>query len=191
MHFLNKHKLLFYQFNYDNYITLFDIIGLLKDFMNEISIKKLNKTCLTELALLMSWRSNPLIYNWFLLQNEPLKWENHNHFVLAGIHRLDYLVYLNGRPIGHVAVSKTDCKYPEISIMIGEITLWGKGFSSIILKKFLELLISEGFSNFSAKISDSNLNSINLFKKSGFIYLGEVPDVENWSVYLYHKNLNI
>jgi L-amino acid N-acyltransferase YncA len=52
--------------------------------------------------------------------------------------------------------------------MIGETTLWGKGLSKLILQRFIDMLISKGFNIFSARISDSNYISINLFIGMGF-----------------------
>lgn len=147
----------------------------------------LNKSNLIELALLMSWRSNPDIYKFFLLQKGPLNWSNHYKFITDGINRLDYLVYIEDRPVGHVALSKIDQDYPEISIMLGETTLWGKGYSTIILDNFLQLLRELGYQKFSAIISNLNPSSIKLFQNMGFIKSEVLKENPEWNVYLLNK----
>ena len=67
--------------------------------------------------------------------------------------------------------------------MIGETTLWGKGLSKLILQKFIDLLISKGFNKFSARISDSNYSSINLFIGMGFKNSGKLVNHSDWSNY--------
>lgn len=153
--------------------------------MSQIKIQKLNKNSFLELALLMSWRSNPLIYRWFLLQDKPLEWQNHLSFLNSEEHRDDYMVYLDERPIGHVSLSKKNLLYPEISIMIGEISLWGRGFSNTILRNFLEILHNQGYTKLSARISNDNVSSIKLFNRNGFYYVDSLVDLSDWSLYHY------
>lgn len=149
----------------------------------------LNRSDLTQIALLMSWRSNPDIYKFFLLQKGPLNWTNHYKFITDGINRLDYLVYIQDRPVGHVALSKIDHDYPEVSIMLGETTLWGKGYSTIILDKFLALLKELGYQKFSAIISNLNVSSIKLFQNMGFIKSEALKDNSKWKIYLLDTKL--
>lgn len=157
--------------------------------MTGIEIINLNKDSLIELSLLMAWRSNPLIYKWFLSQTNHLIWEIHYQFLTSVKNRYDYLVYLNGRPIGHVALSNTEQIYPEISIMIGETSLWGKGISYNVLSAFLIMLKELGFDKLSARISDDNISSIKLFNRSGFYLVGSLPNITNWSLYYYDSSL--
>jgi len=148
-----------------------------------IIINEIDKENLIQLSLLLSWRSNPLIYSHFLEQTEPLVWEHHLKFISNTKDRLDYLVFIDLRPVGHLAISNVSNEFPEISIMIGEITLWGKGLSKLILKKFIDMLISKGFTKFSARISDSNYSSINLFTGMGFENSGKLANHSDWSYY--------
>lgn len=144
----------------------------------------LNKSNSIELALLMSWRSNPDIYKFFLLQKCPLNWTNRHKFITDGINRLDYLVFIQDRPVGHVALSKIDHDYPEVSIMLGDPTLWGKGYSTIILDSFLQLLRESGYHKFSAIISNLNLSSIKMFQNMGFIKSEVLKGNSEWNIYL-------
>jgi RimJ/RimL family protein N-acetyltransferase len=149
-----------------------------------IVLSEINKADLTQLALLMSWRSNPLIFSNFLNQVSPLEWSDHYNFINASKDRIDYLVYMKDRPIGHVAVSNIRGEFPEISIMIGETTLWGKGISKYILEIFINLLVNKGFYKFSSRISNNNLSSIRLFLGRGFRKVSKLDGFPNWSLYV-------
>lgn len=155
----------------------------------DLNILPINKSDLTELALLMSWRSNPDIYGFFLQQKSPLIWENHYFFITESKNRMDFIIYLQKRPVGHIALSDLESEFPEVSIMLGETTLWGKGLSNIILRKFLQLQISNGYSKFSAKISNSNISSIKLFQKNGFNYSRPLEINLDWGLYLFHNTI--
>ena len=150
--------------------------------MNVI-INEIDKGNLIELSLLLSWRSNPLIYSHFLEQTGPLVWDDHFKFISNKKDRIDYLVFMDLRPVGHLAISNISSEFPEISIMIGETTLWGKGHSKLILKKFIDMMISKGFTKFSARVSDSNFSSINLFTGMGFKNSGKLVNHSDWSYY--------
>lgn len=149
----------------------------------KFNIVKIDKSNLTELSLLMAWRSNPEIYKFFLVQQGPLSWDNHYKFITESINRLDFLVYFQNRPVGHVALSNIDHNYPEVSIMLGETTLWGKGYSTMIMKSFLQLLKSIGYYRFSAIISNLNTSSIRLFVKLGFVRTKTSEVNSLWGVY--------
>lgn len=155
-----------------------------------IEINELNKTDFTQLSLLLSWRSNPLIFKNFLIQSSALEWNTHYQFIIDAADRIDYLVYFEKRPIGHLAISKLSMEYSEISIMIGETTLWGKGLSKQILERFIELLNERGFSKFSATILNENLSSIRLFKGIGFKFYSELPNNKKWSIYVIDSKKN-
>ena len=149
-----------------------------------IKILPINKSNLIELALLMAWRSNPEVFKFFKLQNGPLIWNDHYKFITESSDRLDYLVYIDNRPIGHLALSSILSEYPEISILLGETTLWGKGLSTLILNEFIKLLRLNDYKKYSARISSFNLASIRLFEKIGFIYYRPIELESNWGIYL-------
>jgi len=149
-----------------------------------IIINEIDKEDLIQLSLLLSWRSNPLIYNYFLEQTGPLLWDDHLKFISNAKDRFDYLVFIDHRPVGHLSISNISNEFPEISIMIGETTLWGKGLSKLILQKFIDMLISKGFNKFSARISDSNYSSIKLFIGMGFKNIGKLVNHSDWSYYI-------
>ena len=151
----------------------------------DIKFVPLNKSDFVVLALLMSWRSNPDIYKYFLLQKSPLNWTEHYKFLIEAENRMDFIVYFQMRPIGHVAISGTDLEFPELSIMIGETTLWGKGIASFILAEFLAYLHERDFTKFSARISNTNYGSIKIFQKAGFTKIDNVENMLGWDLYLF------
>jgi len=157
--------------------------------LTDFNITLIDKSNFTQVALLMSWRSNPDIYKYFFLQNKALIWEDHLDFINKSYDRVDYFVFFEDRPIGHIALSRIEEMYPEISIMIGETTLWGKGYSKHILNKFLENHFEKGFSKFSARISNHNTSSIRLFTNAGFVYQGQSEDNKEWGYYYFDSNL--
>ena len=154
----------------------------------KIRILPLNKANLTELALLLSWRSNPEVFKFFKHQKAALIWNDHYSFITNSKDRLDYLVYLDDRPVGHLALSNILSEYPEISIMLGETTLWGKGLSSTILSEFLKFLRLNNYKKYSARISNVNIASIRLFEKLGFKYDCPVESEPNWGIYLFNSS---
>lgn len=122
-----------------------------------------------DLELIMAWRSNPLIFNSFRLQNKPLIWEEHLLFWKNKKNRLDYLIIFEGRKIGCVALVGTHEPVPEISIFVGEVSLWGKGIAKNVLNSFIEFLSSIGFRELKARINSINQPSLRLFLRQGFI----------------------
>ena len=122
----------------------------------------------SDLELLLAWRSNPLIYDNFLLQDNPLMWDSHYDFWISKTHRYDYIVYYQNRRIGHVSISKTNTELPEIGIMIGEIGLWGRGLGEEIIYSTLKLNIFKRYIVLVANIKKSNIRSLKLFEKVGF-----------------------
>ena len=154
----------------------------------EFNFIALNVEDMTELALLMSWRLNPDIYRYFLLHNKPLIWEEHLRFISESKNRLDYFFWYQSRPIGHIALSNLDSDYPEISILIGETNLWGKGLSNNVLAEFIKLQFTNGFNKLSARISNHNVSSIRLFQNNGFVYNGALVGEPDWSLFIYDIN---
>jgi RimJ/RimL family protein N-acetyltransferase len=148
-----------------------------------IDFQPINISNNVELALILSWRSNPLIYGFFLHQNGPLFWQEHHNFWINRFNREDYFIIFLDRPIGHIALSKMNTEYPEISILIGETTLWGKGIATEVLSGFIEKMKNNGLRNLSAVIRDDNFASIRLFEKNGFIFEKKLVNISEWSLY--------
>lgn len=149
-----------------------------------IRFKIINPNDLFELALILSWRSNPTIYKLFFEQSAPLYWEDHLKFWIQKTNREDYFILHFKRPIGHIAISRLDSEFPEISILIGETTLWGKGLASKILSEFINIYSNKGLKNYSAVISKDNLASIKVFEKCGFLREDKPQVNSDWLLYI-------
>jgi len=149
-----------------------------------LNINLIEVNPVSDLELLLAWRSNPLIYENFLLQDSPLIWETHYDFWVSKTHRVDYMIFYQNRRVGHVAISKTNTEFPEIGIMIGEIGLWGRGLGAEILSMTLKLDFLKNYIGLIAKIKKSNLRSVKLFEKNGFVCdLDYISNGDTWGTY--------
>ena len=128
-----------------------------------------------DLPLIMAWRSNPLVYQGFYLQNGPLVWENHvKWFRSRGLEWRIFIVLFEGRPIGVVNISQLDLPSPEIGYYIGEVSLWGKGLGTEAVRKGLEWLKDYSLTHPNivgvyARVFDHNIASVKLIEKLGFV----------------------
>lgn len=82
--------------------------------------------------------------------------------------RTQYIITLEGNPIGLVAVFIEDM---EASIFgLGVLSnLQGQGFGREILIQLIELLKKQGIDNISLEVDSSNQNAFHLYKKCGFV----------------------
>jgi len=125
------------------------------------SIELRQVTC-DDLELLLAWRSNPRIYEYFFDQDEPLKWEDHVRWFGSRHHnRQDLMILYQGRRVGTVSIDSEG----RVSIFIGEETLWGNGIATQALKRVCDIFDDD---QLEAKIHKENKQSIRLFKKCGF-----------------------
>lgn len=125
-----------------------------------------------DLELLMAWRSNPLIYKFFYIQKEPLKWEEHYSWWMSRENRVDWIILLREnntiRKVGSVNVSQLNTDNPEIGILIGEFFLWGKHIGRHSVSLVLKWLKNIGYKKAHARILENNIRSIKLFESLGF-----------------------
>jgi len=127
----------------------------------------------TDLALIMSWRSNPDIYQGFYSQKAPLVWEEHlrwwesrnkdwHQFIIVLVDDTSF------RDIGVISIGQCDNWNPEIGVFIGEVSLWGKGLAADAIGEALKWLRENGYSQIHTTIKDDNERSIRLVTKLGF-----------------------
>lgn len=140
-----------------------------------------------DLELLMAWRSHPDAYAFFKKQDAPLKWENHYNFWINRVNRNDFFVNYKEnnkwRKVGHISFTRLNTKLPEIGILIGELTLHGKGVGTNIIKLALEWLKDHGYTQAQAVINVTNIPSKKIFEKNGFTLTNE-PTNEVWKQYI-------
>ncbi|MBD3350509.1 MAG: GNAT family N-acetyltransferase [Candidatus Lokiarchaeota archaeon] len=145
-----------------------------------IELQKLKEE---DLELLMSWRSNSEVYRCFYQQDAPLKWNEHYTWWTHRTNREDFIIIYNGefrkRKIGTVNITHLDTDYPEIGILIGEISFWGKGAGKNTLKLALEFIKNKAYKGAQALILDKNQRSQELFKNMGFIRQGKSRNGES------------
>ena len=85
--------------------------------MEEIVFKSVNPN--NDLELILSWRSNPEIYEYFPSQNGPIKWREHLDFWTSRKDCVDLIIHYQERKIGLVSISNIKSKTPEIGLVIG------------------------------------------------------------------------
>jgi RimJ/RimL family protein N-acetyltransferase len=140
---------------------------------NDVSLREAEED---DLELLMAWRSNPMVYQHFTIQNQPLTWEEHLRWWLTRKHRRDWMVLLNDggrvRSVGSANASRLNEQVPEVGLYIGESTLWGKGVGRDALTQVLIRLARDGYSHCWAGIQAGNDRSRRLFERLGFRLVG-------------------
>ncbi len=137
-----------------------------------------------ELELIMAWRSHPEVYRYFFHQDSALKWEEHYQFWTSRKDRIDWMInYTEGgfrRKVGCVSVSNLSTNTPEIGVLIGEITLMGKGVGKTAVGLVVDWLERMEYSQVHAYISKKNIASQRLFSSLGFKFSAEIHDGKEW-----------
>lgn len=134
-----------------------------------VRLRELNEA---DLELLLAWRSNPQVYQYFSSQTGALVWADHFTWWCTRKHRKDWIILLSEnnheRRVGSLNVSRLETGSPEIGLLIGETTLWGQGVASRALRFALTWLKGEKYESAQAKIHPKNVASVRLFEREGF-----------------------
>jgi RimJ/RimL family protein N-acetyltransferase len=143
-----------------------------------------------DLELVMAWRSHPEAYRYFREQQRPLTWQEHWTFWQNRRNREDYIINVQEknkkRKVGNINLSQLNTPQPEIGIIIGELTLYGKGVASQAVKLGLHRLVDLGHVQARVTINRNNPASQAVFKKFGFKKDPEQKDIE-WEHYTLEK----
>jgi len=134
-----------------------------------------------DMELVRAWRSNPLIYQGFFTQKEPLTWEE--HIVWWKSRNKDwreFIIVLDDRDIGVVSIGQLDHWTPEIGYFIGNPTDWGKGYGKKAVQLALEWLREYGKKYCHTTVVKSNKRSMSLLKSLGFKVVAEARKGEVW-----------
>lgn len=138
-----------------------------------------------DLPLMMAWRSNPLVYEGFYQQTEPLKWEEHYNWFSSRNQDWRTLIIEYGnprsseettliteiqRPVGVVTIGQLDNWSPEVGYYVGEISLWGKGIARASVELAIDSYVRPIWKYCHTTVLDSNERSIRLLKSLGFKY---------------------
>lgn len=154
-----------------------------------MSIEFLTVNKESDLELILSWRSNPMIYKWFKIQKEPLLWSNHFAYWQDRSDGEDYIIIYNNRKVGLISFNAVDFT-SKISIMIGEVSLWGEGIGKKALICFLlsPMIVSRVII---AEIKEDNISSRKLFEHCGFVLESSFSyNNEKWMNYVFYRSDN-
>lgn len=134
-----------------------------------------------DLELIMAWRSNPLVYEGFYQQVEPLKWEEHiTWWESRNKDWREFIIVFNDRDVGVVTIGQLDHWNPEIGYFIGEVSLWGQGVGKEAVQSAMDWLKDKGYEYCHTTVLKSNSRSLNLLKGFGFQVLGDAREKELW-----------
>lgn len=149
-----------------------------------IRFKPVETNNICELVLIFSWRNDSMIFKYFYSQNKIIDWTSHRIFWENIENRNDFLIIYDGRPIGHIAIKLVEEESHEVSILIGEKNLWGKGVATSVLEEFMKYCYKNNINRLIARISDFNQASVRLFQRQGFVKNNFSDLKKNWSYYV-------
>ncbi|MDP2947481.1 MAG: GNAT family N-acetyltransferase [Nanoarchaeota archaeon] len=84
----------------------------------------------------------------------------------------DFIISLNRKPIGHIALEKRKDNWYETQIIIGEKKYWGKGYGTEAIKQLIKKAKSKGISKIYLEVRPNNLRAIRAYEKCGFVGAG-------------------
>lgn len=149
-----------------------------KDLVNasrQISVSPLLRS---DLELVLAWRSNPLIYEHFHEQSEPLEWPSHvSWFESRGAKRHDYVIHFEGRRVGVVSLAENG----DVGIYLGDFAARGNGVASQALSWLCSRFSEDR--ELHAQIHEANNTSKNLFNSCGF---ERIDRDGTWELYEYY-----
>jgi len=152
----------------------------------------LREATINDLELILAWRSIPEVYKGLYQQakeNRPLTWDEHYSFWHNRHNWRQWIIQVNDnittRDIGYINLGQLDNWNPEIAIVIGEVTLWGKGIGKQSLILAIDWLKEQGYEKVHTTILKNNERSIRLFESVDFKRTGEGREGE-WT---YEKNI--
>ena len=152
--------------------------------VREITDVQLRPDAEDDFELIMAWRSHPQIYKHFYIQNSPLTWEEHINFWKSRKDRKDWLILFKendkSRKVGTINVSNLSNNFPEIGVLIGEITLWNRGVAKKAVRIILDWLHNRGYKGGNAKVSVENVTSQRLFEDLAFKKQKAIRDGKEW-----------
>jgi len=134
-----------------------------------------------DLPLILSWRSNPDIYQGFYSQDSPLVWESHvQWFRDRPSTWRSFIILYQDRPVGGLNISQLEHWSPEIGYYIGEVSLWGKGLGKQAVSLALQWLRERNYRYCHTTVLKNNERSVRLLKSLGFTVLGDARVGEIW-----------
>ncbi len=150
----------------------------------------LRKATDADLPLIMAWRSNPLNYQGYYSQTQPLFWGEHlNWWKSRPSSWKEFIVVLSEgttmRDIGIVQIGQLEHWSPEIGYTIGNPTDQGKGYGTEAVRQVIDWLKEQGYQYCHTTIKDDNKASIKLIRNLGFKRGDIAREGEHW----YHRRI--
>lgn len=146
-----------------------------------------------DLELMMAWRSSPLVFQGFYTQRQPLEWDEHvGWWFSRNKDWRTFIIEYAGRDVGTVTIGNLDHWCPELGVMIGETTLWGRGIGTAAIEEAIKWLREYAISYpyivaCRTTIKDSNIASKKLFLKCDFKWMAVARSGESW----YNRTLEV
>jgi len=79
-----------------------------------------------------------------------------------------FMIILNKKVIGHIALIKKRNKWYETTIIIGEKEYWNRGYGTEAIKQLVKKAKSKGIVKIYLEVRPSNLRAIRAYEKCGF-----------------------
>lgn len=140
---------------------------------NEDASISLRQVTDNDLKLIMEWRSNPSVYQYFYNQTKPLVWEEHLAWWKARRNRVDWIILLHNNneliPVGSINCAELNSDSPEIGLFIGDTSQWGKAIGKTSVRLVALWLSKRGYERTIARVMKDNERSKRLFKSLGFV----------------------
>jgi RimJ/RimL family protein N-acetyltransferase len=157
-----------------------------KNFLNKVNVfgerdMWIRPIVEDDLELMLAWRNNPKIYKYLNSKNNKLSWEHHYNWYKNLKNAEYYMIIFDNRRIGIVNVINLDKEYPELGVIIGETSLWGKGKGSEAVKLLIDDLHRRGYRKLCATTNKKNKGSNKIWNKFG----KRVKNVKNDTEWLY------
>ncbi|MFX0055460.1 MAG: GNAT family N-acetyltransferase [Candidatus Hermodarchaeota archaeon] len=129
-----------------------------------------------DLKMIMDWRSDPSVYQYFYNQNEALIWDEHLEWWSSRNDRVDWIILLNEHgvriPVGSINCVDLNGDSPEIGLFVGNKSQWGKSIGKQSVKLVVAWLRKRGYEKALARVIKENKRSKRLFESLGFMKKG-------------------
>lgn len=88
--------------------------------------------------------------------------------LMQGVGRLDYMIQVNNKTIGHVNLVQRDKGWWETQIVIGEKEFWGRGYGGEAIMGLIKIAHEQGVNKIFLEVRPENVRAIKAYEKVGF-----------------------
>lgn len=149
-----------------------------------------------DLPVLFAWNNTEEVVRYLPSMPRPLSWEQHVAWAkkaMASNNRQDFMIdyleerwtdlslSLSIRPVGRIHASDLRDPSPEVGVLIGDRSVWGRGIATEAIGHILGWLWERGpWERCHALIHPENMASQRAFEKNGFLLRGETGRGGQW-----------